>query len=100
MADLAATAGVAHAELTVAPAFWGDDVDDAAILFWFGMAGLLAVAALLGRWHTEDVRRRVAETYGRRVVKPVGAPIRSPISSRDVLPPDAGLPEESERASA
>ena len=76
-------------------------MDSAAIFFWVGMAALLAVAVILGRWHAEDMTKRIAETYGERVVKPrVDAPVRPQASSQDMETPDAALSDGAERASA
>ncbi len=76
-------------------------MDSAAIFFWVGMAGLLAVAVILGRWHAEDMAKRTAETYGERVVKPrVDTPVRPHVSSQEMAPLDAALPDGAERASA
>ena len=70
-----------------------------AIFFWIGLAGLLCVSLVLGRWHAEDMARRVADTYGHRAVKtPSHEPVHVPW--KDGERPDAGFPEEVERASA
>ena len=39
-------------------------MDGAAIFFWVGMAGLLAVAVVLRHWHAEELARRFAEARG------------------------------------
>jgi hypothetical protein len=76
-------------------------MDSTAILFWVGMAALLAVAVILGRWHKEEVTRRIGEAYGGRVVIPrIGAPVRPQVSSHGVEPTDAALPDGAERAPA
>ncbi len=76
-------------------------MDGTTIFFWVGMAGLLAVAVILGRWYAEDMAERIAETYGHRAVKPrVDAPVRPHASSQDMEPPDAAFPDGAARASA
>ena len=72
-----------------------------ALFFWLGMAGLLLVSLVLGRWHAEDMARRVADTYGHRSVRtPSQDPVRTQVAWQDGERPDAGFPEEVERASA
>ncbi len=94
-------AGIADGELTLSHGSEGWNMDNAAILFWVGMAGLLAVAVVLGRWDTEKMAKRIAETYGRDVMEPrVDALVRRPVSSQDVGPPDAALPDGAERVPA
>jgi hypothetical protein len=76
-------------------------MDGTAIFFWVGMAGVLAVAVVLRRWHAEDMAQKLAETYGERVVRPrVDAVVRPRVSSRDRRPSDAAFPGGAERASA
>jgi hypothetical protein len=76
-------------------------MDSAATCFWVGMAGVLAVAVVLRRWHAEDMGRRIAETHGARVVRRrVNAPVRRRASSRDATPRDAAFPDGAQRASA
>lgn len=71
------------------------------IFFWVGMAALLAVAVILGRWQAEDINKRIVETYGYRALKPrVDAPVRPQVSSQDMEPPDAAFPDRAARASA
>jgi hypothetical protein len=76
-------------------------VNGTAIFFWLGMAGLLLVSLVLGRWHAEDMARRVADTYGHRSVRTPGHdPVRGHVGWQDVESPDAEFPDDIERASA
>lgn len=64
------------------------------VCFWLGVAGLLALAGTLGRWHTEEVARQIAQSREERPASEACLDAPCPQGSLRAVP----LPEVAPRA--